>query len=86
MSEDHTENDGCGDPAHNESQTDPVKEEWWDTPDFQYTRSNILETHIFPDIPKIVAEAERRESDRIKSFLLKNGHGGGNWRRLIEQI
>ena len=28
----------------------------------------------------------KQERDRIKSLLLANGHGGGNWRRIIEQL
>ena len=26
------------------------------------------------------------EKKRIQGFLLENGHGGGSWRRLIEQL
>jgi hypothetical protein len=57
-------------------------ETWW-------MKHTIIrdEMNVVPEdnIPKLIAEAQRRERDRIKALLLASGHGGGNWRRLIEQ-
>ena len=39
--------------------------------------------HIFLPFIDSLLQAEREE---IKEKLLANGHGGGNWRRIIEQL
>ena len=37
-------------------------------------------------IDKIAEQSKAEERERILNFLKENGHGGGNWRRLIEQL
>ena len=35
---------------------------------------------------ELIEAMEQNQKEEIKKTLLENGHGGGNWRRIIEQI
>lgn len=37
-------------------------------------------------VRKVRAEAVEEDRKKIKAHLLLNGHGGGNWRRLVYEI
>ena len=64
--------------------TDKLKEEEWWSP-LAIPSNETCRGHRYVDydhIPKIIAKTKHD----IKSLLLANGHGGGNWRRLVDQL
>ena len=43
---------------------------------------NSVEVVLLEDVLKALEDQKKQ----IKEILLKEGHGGGNWRRLINQL
>jgi hypothetical protein len=54
---------------------------WYNSLDWYYETKF---GHIVPDLPRIVAEAERRGQIEALEWLRESASGGGSWRRMIE--